>query len=103
MRHTRYRQSMARRSSALEDGRVLPDFPLAEVAVRRRPLTRLHSEILDQASRVAIEESISLSDVLGSLILIGLAVRERSSALLSLSELTESQILETNQFLAGGK
>jgi len=103
MRYTRHRQSMARRSSALEDGRVLPDFPLAEVAVRRKPMTRLHSDVLDHVSRVAIEETIAISDTLDLLVLIGLAVRERSGALLSLPELAEGQILETNQFLAGGK
>ena len=81
---------------------VLPDLPLRELAVRKKSHTRLHPEVLEHIHRIASEERVPASDAADYLILIGIAIRERSTSLYNLAELAQSHLARTRRFLAGG-
>jgi hypothetical protein len=95
-------QSDQRRNFSLGGESVLPDCPLVELGVRQKSHTRLHPDILDQVRRIAIEERMPASDAADYLLLIGIAIRERSTALYNLAELSQSHLARTRRFLAGG-
>ncbi|MCA2546932.1 MULTISPECIES: hypothetical protein [unclassified Microcystis] len=70
--------------------------------MRDKSHTRLHPEVLEQIHRIASEERVPASDAADYLILIGIAIRERSTSLYNLAELAQSHLARTRRFLAGG-
>jgi hypothetical protein len=89
-----------RKAFSLEEGVVLPPVPLSDISVRKKLHTRLHPDVVDQTKRVGIEERIPASDAADLLILIGLAVRARSTANTNLQELAMFHLKKTQRFLA---
>ncbi|NCR42311.1 MAG: hypothetical protein GPJ21_22340 [Microcystis aeruginosa W13-11] len=55
---------------------------------------------MEQVRRIAIEERMPASDGADYLLVIGLAVRERSPAFYNLAELSELYLSRTRRFLA---